>query len=358
MDDVRAVMDAAGSQRAALFGISEGGPMCVLFAATYPERTTALILYGSYAKRVWDPEYPWAPTQEERQKWYDLLQREWGGVADLATVAPSVANDEPFRQWWAMYLRRSASPAAALAFGQMNTQIDVREVLPAIRVPTLILHRTGDRDIDVGGARYLSQRIRDARYVELSGDDHLPWVGDVDALLDEVEEFLTGARHVPDHDRVLATVLFTDIVGSTEKAEALGDRAWRELLGRHHALVRTELARFRGREVDTAGDGFLAVFDGPGRAIRCGCAIRDNVRQLGIEIRAGVHTGEVELIGDKPAGLAVHIGARVAATAGPGEVVVSSTAKDLVAGSGIRFTERGPFPLKGIAGEWRLYRVD
>ncbi len=254
MDDVRAVMDAVGSEKAAIFGVSEGGPMSALFAATYPQRTIALAMYGIFAKRIWAPDYPWAPTPEERQRWFDLLEG-WGGVVDLSTLAPSVANDERFKLWWATYLRRSASPGAALALGRMNTQVDIRHVLPAIRVPTLILHRTDDRDVDVGGARYIAEHIPGAKYVELPGADHLHFVGDQDAILDEVEEFFTGARHGPEPDRVLATVMFTDIVGSTERVAEVGDRHWRELLQTHRTFVRRELERFRGKEVDTAGDG-------------------------------------------------------------------------------------------------------
>ena len=357
MDDVRAVMDAAGSERAALFGVSEGGPMAAVFASTYPQRTSALVMYGTYAKRVRTEDYPWAPTPEERQRWYDLLQRDWGRDADLAVLAPSIADDPQVRQWWGSYLRQSASPGAALALARMNTQIDIRQVLPAIRVPTLVIHRTGDRDIDVGGARWMAVRIPGARYVELPGDDHLPWAGDQDALLREIEEFLTGVRHVDVSDRVLATVLFTDIVGSTERAAAVGDREWRELLSRHHALVRREVERFRGREIDTAGDGFLVSFDGPARGIRCACAIRDGVRAIGLEIRAGLHTGECEVMGDQLTGLAVHTGARVAALAGPSEVLVSSTVRDLVAGAGLEFADRGEHELKGVPGSWHLFAV-
>jgi class 3 adenylate cyclase len=357
MDDVRAVMDAVGSKRAALFGVSEGGPMCALFSATYPQRASALIMYGSYAKRVWDAEYPWAPTPEERQRWYDLLEQGWGGVVDINTLAPTAAGDPRFREWWATYLRMSASPGAALALGRMNTQVDIRHVLPTIRVPTLIVHRVGDRDIDVGGARYMATRIPGAKYVELPGDDHLPFVGDQDSILDQVEEFLTGASHHFEPDRILATVLFTDIVGSTERAAALGDRRWRELLELHNRLVRGQLERFRGREVDTAGDGFLATFDGPARAIRCAIACRDELAQAGIQVKAGLHTGECELVGDKVRGISVHIGARVASLAAPGEVLVSSTVKDLVAGSGLEFEERGTHQLRGVPGEWRLFTV-
>jgi class 3 adenylate cyclase/pimeloyl-ACP methyl ester carboxylesterase len=357
MDDVRAVMDAVGSTRAALFGVSEGGPMSALFAATYPERTTALVMYGSYAKRIWDPEYPWAPTVEDRQRWFDLLEKGWGGVVDVDTLAPTAAGDPAFRDWWATYLRMSASPGAALALGRMNTQIDIRQILPTIRVPTLILHRTGDRDMDVGGARYMAKRIPGAKYVELPGIDHLPFVGDQDSILDEVEEFLTGVRHHFEPDRVLATVLFTDIVGSTERAAALGDRRWRELLELHNRLVRAQLERFRGKEVDTAGDGFLATFDGPARAIRCAIACCDELARRGIEVRAGLHTGECELVGEKVRGIAVHIGARIAALAAPGQVLVSSTVKDLVAGSGLKFVDRGSHRLRGVPGEWRLLAV-
>jgi pimeloyl-ACP methyl ester carboxylesterase len=355
MDDVRAVLEAVGSQRAAIFGNSEGGNMSVLFAATHPERTVALVTFGIFAKRLFSPDYPWAPTPEQRERAYELVEREWGRDMDLADLAPTVAGNEPFKQRLATYFRRSASPGAAVALLRMNTLIDVREVLPAIRVPTLILHRTGDRDTNVEEGRWIASRISGARFVELPGHDHLPWVGDQDAVLDEVEEFLTGVRRGPDPDRILATVLFTDIAGSTELAARLGDRAWRELLEMHHLLVRKELVRFRGREVDTAGDGFLALFDGPTRAMRCALAIRDAVRHLGMEIRAGVHTGEVEVEGDKVRGIAVHAGARVAAAAKAGEVLVSGTVKDLAAGSGIQLSERGRHALKGVPGEWHLF---
>jgi len=358
MDDVRAVMDAVGVPSAALFGVSEGGPMCAMFAATYPERTSALIFYGTYAKRIWAPEYPWAPTPAERQRFFDTIEKGWGGVVDLPTLSPRMANDKAFRRWWAAYLRAGASPGAALALARMNTEIDIRHILPTVRVPTLVLHRRDDRDVAVGGARYIARAIPQAKYVELEGSDHLVFVGDADALLDEVEEFLTGARHLPESDRVLATVLFADIVGSTERAAALGDGRWRELLVRYQTLARGELERHRGREIDTAGDGVLAAFDGPARAIRCACALRDAVRALGIEIRVGLHTGECEVIGSKLGGIAVHIGARVAAEAGAGEVLVSSTVKDLVAGSGLRFLDRGVHVLRGIPEDWHLFAVD
>lgn len=355
MDDVRAVMDAVGSDRAALVGISEGGPLCALFAATYPERTTAIVMIGSYARRIWAEDHPWAPDERERAAFLERLEREWGTEVDLDVRAPSVAGNSHFREWWATYLSRSASPGAAVTLTRMNMEIDIRDVLPTIRVPTLIIHRTGDRILSVEGSRYMAAHIPGARLVELPGEDHLPWVGDQDAILDELEEFLTGVRRGPEPDRMLATVLFTDIVGSTERAADLGDRRWRELLERHRGVIRRELSRFRGREIETTGDGFLALFDGPARAIRFAAASVGAVRALGLEIRAGVHTGEVEMMGANVGGIAVHIGARVAALAGPGEVLVSSTVKDLVAGSGIAFDDRGAHTLKGVPGEWRVF---
>lgn len=355
IDDVRAVMDAAGSERAALFGYSEGGPMCCLFAATHPDRTTALVLYGTYAKRV-DPDddYPWVATGEQRQAYADQIEREWGFESELGTMAPNA--DAALTAWWRARARASASPGAARALILMNSRIDVRHVLPTIRVPTLVLHRSGDRDSRVEEGRYMADRIPGARFVELAGNDHIPWI-DADQIVDEVEEFLTGVRPGPEPDRVLATVLLTDIVGSSERAAEIGDRRWRELLEAHHALVRHELARWRGHEVDTAGDGFLATFDGPARAIRCACAIRDGLHALGLEIRAGLHTGECEIIGGKVGGIAVHTAARVAARAAPGEVLVSGTVRDLIAGSGIEFEDRGVHALKGIPGEWALLAV-
>jgi pimeloyl-ACP methyl ester carboxylesterase len=355
MDDIRAVMDAAGSERAAFFGVSEGGNLSALFAASYPQRTAALVTCGSFAKRIWSPDYPWAPTPEQREVDYRLVEREWGGQMDLAHYVPSKVDDELFMRRLATYLRRAASPGAAVTLMRMNTQLDIRAVLPVIRVPTLILHRIGERDVNVEEARFLAQHIPGARLIELPGDDHLPWVGDSDRLLDEVQEFLTGVRPVQDVDRVLATVLVTDIVGSTELAARIGDRGWRVLLDRHHAMVRKELARFRGHEVNTAGDGFLATFDGPARAIRCAFGIRDGARELGCAIRAGLHTGEIENTGGQIGGIALHIGSRVATAAAANETLVSSTVKDLVTGSGIAFADRGAHALKGVPGEWRLF---
>jgi class 3 adenylate cyclase len=358
MDDVRAVMDAVGSERAALFGISEGGPMSILFAATYPERTSALVVSGSFARQLADPAHPIGIDEAELAERLERVERDWPRAYAsefLSRAAPALASDERVVAEYTRRMGRGASPAAAAALLQMNAQIDVRHVLPAVRVPTLVLHRATEYYAEA--SRYLGERIPGARVVEQPGDDHLPWLGDQDELLDEVEEFLTGTRPEHQADRVLATVLFTDIVGSTQRAAELGDRRWRELLDAHHAEVRRQLERHRGQEVDTAGDGFLASFDGPARAVRCAWAVRDAVRPLGLEIRAGAHTGECELAEGKVSGIAVHTGARVTAEAAPGEVLVSSTVRDLVAGSGIEFEDRGVHELKGVPGEWRLYAV-
>jgi len=351
MDDVRAVLDAAGSERAAVFGASEGGNLSLLFAATHPERVRALVLAAVYVKRLWSPDYPWAPTPEQRERDTELIEREWGGDMDIADLAPSALGDPALAQRITTFFRRSASPGAAAALNRMNAQIDTRSVLPTIRAPTLVLQREGDREVAAEEERWIAAQIPGAKYVELGGDDHLVWVGDSDSLLDEVEEFLTGVRRGPEPDRILATVLFTDLVGSTELAARLGDRRWRRLLEAHNRTIAGELARWSGREVDSRGDGVLAAFDGPARAIRCACAIRDGVRALGLEIRAGVHTGECELVGTRLEGVAVHIGARVAALGGPGEVLVSRTVKDLVAGSGIHFADRGTAEVDGVPGD-------
>jgi pimeloyl-ACP methyl ester carboxylesterase len=355
MDDVRAVMDDIGSQRAAVMGISEGGAMSALFAATFPERTSALIMYGAYAQRH-------SPMTEE--DWLiegERIRREWGSEKEarqtLAWMAPSLVDDKQQIHWLQRALRIGASPSAVIALDRMINEIDIRQILPTIRVPSLVIHRNGDIAQPVEDGRYLGQHIPNAKYIELPGIDHLPWVGDADAILNEIEEFLTGVRQPLEHNRMLATILFTDIVGSTERAHELGDRKWLELLDQHNALVRKELARFRGLEMDTTGDGFFATFDGPARAIRCALAISANVQQLGIQIRAGLHTGECELLGHKVGGIAVHIGARVMAHSGANEVLVSSTVKDLVAGSGIKFVERGVHELKGVPDEWHLYAV-
>jgi pimeloyl-ACP methyl ester carboxylesterase len=353
MDDVRAVMDAAGSDTAALFGYSEGGPMSMLFAATYPERVRALVLYGTYAKRTHpDEDYPWCETWEERQRYAEAVEREWGVEADMTRMAPG--GDENLARWWMARARASASPAAASALILMNSLIDVRHILGSIQAKTLVLHRSGDRDSRPEEGRYVAEHIAGARFVELPGETHVPW-WDSDDLVDEIEEFLTGIRPTRLENRVLATTLFTDIVESTRKAHELGDRAWAELLSRHHELVRNEIERYGGEEIDTAGDGFFALFDGPARAVRCGIAARDAVRGLGLDIRAGVHTGEVERpSAGPPRGIAVHVGARAAAAAQAGEILVTSTTADLVAGSGLELSDRGEVELKGV-GPRRLY---
>jgi class 3 adenylate cyclase len=362
MDDVRAVMDAVGSERAALFAPSDAGAMATLFAATYPERTAALILYGCFAASAKDPDYPWGMTSDElaehNRRISERWQQSWGqGALYLELFAPSMIGDERYEEWFARLERLSVSPGAAITLARMNRQIDVRQLLSAIQVPTLVLHRKDDRVVSVEEGRYLAERIPGAKYVELKGADHWPWTGDADAIIEEVLEFLTGTRELPSTDRILTTVMFTDIVGSTELAADMGDRRWAELLEGYQQIVRRELARFRGREIDTAGDGFLATFDGPARAIQCGSAIRDAVKGLGIEIRAGLHTGECEVVGEKIRGVAVHIGARVAALAGPGEILVSRTVRDLVAGSGLAFDDRGSHVLKGVPGDWQLFAV-
>jgi pimeloyl-ACP methyl ester carboxylesterase/DNA-binding winged helix-turn-helix (wHTH) protein len=357
MDDVRAVMDAVGSEHAALCGVSEGGPMCSLFAATYPEKTRALVMMGTYAKRIRDAEYPWAPTTEERGHFFEEIRKHWGGPVGVEERAPSVAHDPRFREWWATYLRMGASPGAALALTQMNAEIDVRHVLPSVRVPTLVIHRTDDQCLKVEEGRYVARKIPGARYVELPGRDHLPFVGDQDAILDEVEEFLTGACHTPEPDRVLATVLFTRIVDSKERASRLGVGRWQGLVQGLRAYVRKEIEWFRGREIDMVGDRPLAIFDGPARAIRCAYAIVEYASRLGVEMRAGLHTGECDVVDGKVSGTAAEIGVRVANKAAAGEVLVSNTVKDLVAGSGIRFEDRGAHTLGRVLGQWRLFGV-
>ncbi|HSC93248.1 MAG TPA: adenylate/guanylate cyclase domain-containing protein [Gaiellaceae bacterium] len=354
MDDVRAVMDAAGSERAALVGVSEGGPMCALFAATYPERTAALVGIGTYARRMWAPDYPIGFTTPS--PWHEPRPEDWGVPAArvfLAERAPSVAGDERAVRWYASYLVRGASPRAAAQLAAMNRDIDVRGVLPSVRVPTLVLFREGEYLRHA--SRYLGEHVAGARVVELPGDDHLPWEGDQDSVVGEIERFIGAVQAEIALDRVLVTVLFTDVVGSTERAAELGDSRWRELLDRHDAIAAGHVARFRGRLVKTTGDGLLATFDGPARAVRCAQAIAADVRELGLAIRAGVHTGEVELRGDDVGGLAVHIGARIAALAGAGEVLVSRTVTDLVAGSGLAFGDRGEHELKGVPGRWQLF---
>jgi pimeloyl-ACP methyl ester carboxylesterase len=356
MDDLRAVMDAAGSESAAIFGASEGGPLAILFAAAHPERCRSLALFGTFARMCRADDYPIGISAARMLKEFEEHVAHWGEPALLRLLAPTLWADPAEHEAWGRFERSAASPGAILAAIRMNSEIDVRHVLPQIHVPTLVLHKRRDRAFPFAAGRYLAERIDGARFVELPGKDHAFWV-DFDGLLDEVQEFFTGARVAPATDRVLATVLFTDIVDSTRRAAELGDRRWAEILERHHAVTRRHLVRFRGDEVGVAGDGFLATFDGPARAIRCACAIRAELAALGIEIRAGLHAGECERIGGKLGGIAVHIGARVAQHAAAGEVLVSGTVSDLVAGSGIEFADRGHQPLKGVPGVWRLLAV-
>lgn len=359
MDDVRAVMDAAGSESAALLGVSEGGPLSMLFAAAHPERTRALILCGAEVKEEKTDDWPWGEaTRAEFEQALDLdrVVAGWGKGLAADYFFPNRQGDEALRRWFGRLQVQSATPKDAVAFMRMAFEIDVRHVAPSIKVPTLIIHRTGDTICHVENARWLAGQIGGARYLELAGNDHMPWL-DREEILAETQEFLTGVREPAEPDRVLATVLFTDIAGSTARAQELGDRAWRDLLERHHALVRADLARYRGREIDTAGDGFFATFDGPARGIRCARSIVEAVRGIGLEVRAGLHTGEVELAAGSVRGIAVHTGARVASLARPGEVLVSGTVKDLIAGSGIELTDRGSHELKGIPGEWRLFAL-
>ncbi len=357
-DDVRAVMDAAGIARATIFGISEGGPMSMLLAATHPERVASLVLYGTFARGTACPEYPWRYSARGAERALDLIANHWGTGTVATFLAPSIAGDAHLIDAWGRFERLSVSPGQARTLFRMMMDIDVRHVVPAITVPTLVLHRAGDQIATAPNGRWIAEQIAGARYVELPGNDHFAWTEGLHTILDEVEEFVTGTRPAPEPDRVLVTVLFVDIAGSTARLAELGDRGWSDLLARHHALVRAELARHRGHEVNTAGDSFLATFDGPARAVRCACAIADGVRALGLAVRAGLHTGECTVAGGEVQGLAVHIGARVAAAADPGEVLASSTVKDLVAGSGLRFSSRGAHELSGVPGEWTLYRVE
>jgi class 3 adenylate cyclase len=358
VDDALAVLDAVGAERAALCGADEGALVAMLTAATHPSRTSALILLNAYARLRRDVDYPSGLPDQVVGRFTDAVFFDGTSTsfADLEVFVPSVAGDPRFRQWWQRAGNRGASPATARALARTRFDSDLRPVLPAIQVPALIVHRQGNRAILAGHGRHLAEHIPDARYVELPGDEHLPYVGDSDAIVAEIEEFLTGMRHA-DVDRVLATILFCDIVRSTDLVRELGDRRWRDLLDAYYGVMRRQLTRFAGREVKTMGDGILATFDGPARAIRCALAIRDGARQLGLDVRVGLHTGEVEIMGDDIGGLAVHIGERVCASAGPGEVLASRTVVDLVAGSGISFEDRGEHELKGVPDRWQLYAV-
>lgn len=350
-------MDAAGWERAVIWGISEGGPMAMLFAATWPERVPALVLYGTFARFSRDDDYPHGYPSEVNARWIGSLESTWGTGELSRSFAPSLADDPEATRRLARLERMAMSPGTARKLFGLLTETDVRHVLPTLRVPTLIVHRRDDAPVRVGHARYLADHIEGARYVELEGEDHLPFAGDPEPVLAEVRGFLTGERAAPDIDRVLTTILFCDIADSTQRATALGDRRWKQLLTAFYAVVDAKLALFRGRKLDTAGDGVFAAFDGPARAVRCGAALAEGVHTLDIELRVGVHTGECEVLGDKYSGIAVHLGARVASVAEPGQVVVSSTVKDLVVGSGIGFEDLGSRLLKGVPEPWRLFRV-
>ncbi|MGI9556658.1 MAG: alpha/beta fold hydrolase [Solirubrobacterales bacterium] len=358
MDDVEAVMSAAGSERAALLGWSEGAALAALYAASHPERVSSLVMYGGFARILRGGDHPWALDPDFFEQWVEGIHEIWGEEELVYFWAPSMAEDAEVRERFSRYLRSSASPGAAADLFRTVRDLDITRVLPTISVPTLVIHRVDDVLAPIESGRYIGEKIPGAKFVELPGTDHLWWFGDQDAIFDEIEEFLTGARSAPEPDRVLSTVLFTDIVGSTERAAELGDSAWRDLLDGHSSRVRQELERFRGNEIKATGDGFLATFDGPARGVRCAMAITDSVKSLGIEVRAGLHTGEVELLGEDVGGIAVHTGARVSAAASPSEVLVSSTVKDLVAGSGLEFADRGTRELKGVPGEWRLFAAE
>lgn len=358
VEDLGAVMDAAQSERAILFGHSEGGSTALAFAARYPERIDRLILFGSYAKRLRSDDYPWAPTMEERLAQSEAHEQTWGDPIKIAEYyAPSRADDHAFIEWMGRWLRLSASPKAAAALNNASSYIDVTNVLSDIRAPTLLLYRLEDQDVKIEEGRYIASKIPDATLVELHGADHFFWSGDTEPILQEIEEFVTGYRAAAVPERILATVLFTDIVESTDLAASMGDKRWRDVIDRHNSVVRSELAKWRGHEVNTTGDGFLATFASPAQAIRCAHAIAERVRPLGIEVRCGIHTGEIEIMDNDVAGLAVHIGARIGAMAETGGVLVSRTVKDILAGAGFDFESRGTHSLKGVPDEWELFSV-
>ncbi|NNE32062.1 MAG: adenylate/guanylate cyclase domain-containing protein [Winogradskyella sp.] len=361
MDDIRAVMDAVGSESAALFGHSEGGSVSMLFAATYPERTIALVTFGVFAKRKYSKDYPWAPTDAKRQLSYKMVEDKWadGDMQGLKSLVPSLADDDIFMDWFASYLRSGASPGAALELLRLNTDVDIIGILSSIRVPTLLLHRTGDIDVHVDEAKFIAERISNSKFVELQGDDHLFWAGNSYSILAEIEEFITGVRPNKVFDRVLSTILFTDIVRSTEHLSKSGDKKWMNILEKHNALVREELRRFNGKEIKNTGDGFLATFDGPSRAVRCAQAIRDGIKKLGIEITVGIHTGECEIFdaGDI-GGIAVHIAARVLSKAQPNQILISMTVKHLLSSNEFQLTDLGNVSLKGIEDDFRIYALE
>ena len=356
-DDIRAVMDDIGIERANIFGVSEGGSMACLFAATYPQRVNSLLVWGAQARWIASPDHPWGQTQEEHDRMVAMIDDDWPSFEYITGPGASVGKDaDPaFIESLSRYMRAAANPSAVHAYEKMNGQIDTRPILPSIQAPTLVMNRSGDPCANVEAARDMASRIPGAKFKEYPGNSHSMMLDDMETVLSDIQEFITGERPIDSSDRILATVLFLDIASSTERAAELGDTAWRNLLNSYYAIVRKELARFRGKETNTTGDGFLATFDGPARAVRCALAIALAVRQLGIDVRAGVHTGECELMGDNVGGIAVHTGARIMAKAEPGSVFVSRTVKDLVSGSGINFQDHGVHQLKGIPGEWRLF---
>jgi len=363
VDDLTAVLDAVGSERVVPFGVSDSGALSAMYASARPDRTAGLILHGATARGRQDADYPWQWSEEEWREYLATIWTRWGtpeyARESLAQYNPSMADDERMLAWWGRFQRLSASPSALYAMDNLMREMDIRQLLPAISVPTLVLHREEDVIEDVGSGRYLAQHIPNARYVELPGGDHFPWAGDQDSVINPIKEFIGEVQEEQEEsfDRVLATIMFTDMVDSTAQAATLGDRRWRDLQERHDLLIRSQLARYRGREMDTAGDGFFALFDGPARAVRCASAICTSMSHLGVEVRAGLHTGEIQPSGDGASGIAVAIGARVGALAGAGEVLVSSTVKDLVVGSGLEFEERGSHTLKGVPDEWRLFAL-
>ncbi len=357
MEDVHAVMDAVGAERAILVGVSEGGPMCSLFAATYPERTEGLVMIGTYAKRIRDEDYPWAPTEEQRNAFFDLMQRDWGKAVGIEERAPSMAKDEDFREWWATYLRMGASPGAAVALTKMNAEIDVRGVLPSVRVPTLVIHRSGDLCLKVEEGRFVADQIPGSKYVELAGIDHLPFVGDQVEILDEIEQFVTGVRLGSEYDRVLATVMSVSFVDPIGEAKRRGQKDWSQVVERSRSFMHKQLQLFKGREISVGNDETLAAFDGPARAIRCAITIVEAAKRARVSVRTGLHTGECDVNGDSLSGFAVNLAHSVAELSTDGQILVSRTVKDLVAGSGLSFEELGVRAFPGVEGEWRLFSV-
>ena len=358
MDDVRAVMDVVGSERAVLFGVSEGGPMCALFAATYPERTAAVMMFGTYARRIKDDDYPWAPTIEQRQAFFGVVQNDWGKPVGVNERAPSMANDPEFCDWWAEYLRMGASPGAAVALTEMNAEIDVRDVLPLVRVPTLVMHRRDELCLNVEEGRFVADMIPGAKFVVMEGIDHLPFVGDQDVVLDEIEKFVTGVRFAGEYDRVLATVMSVSFANPDVEAGRRGDAAWAGFISRSKTFVHRQLQIFKGREVSVGDDETLAAFDGPARAIRCAAAINDAAVRQNVTLRIGLHTGECDVDGETYSGVAVDLARRIGALSEGGNIIVSRTVKDLVAGSGLSFSEVGNRSFDGIDGKWRLFNVN